>query len=351
MFRTYACPGWLKASDGLPETSGVAAEDGKRLHKYLEICFENSSEPLPELQGWEQKVVNTFIIRANEIMNQHGGAVERHVEESFKWREIESITPDLWVRCADNSVHVWDWKFNYLEVDTAERNLQLRTAAVALGMMLDVADVYTHLFAAGNKTDNKFSTCHYEQKDIRVAYREQQKILELAMDKDAKRCPDLEKQCKYCPACGNPERCPESVGVADQDYPVVPKGETLPSAQLKELYIKCKQGKAAIKKFEEWLKGEVMKNPDNYPDFLLVDGSKKRSITNIQGVYEVGVALKWWNQEQFIEAVSISAGDIEKLVKQNTGQKLDVVKSLVNERLAEFIEYKQDKPSLEVKGE
>jgi uncharacterized protein DUF2800 len=123
----------------------------------------------------------------------------------------------------------------------------------------------------------------------------------------------------WCTYCSGKVLCPlwraEVLSFAERANLVVSE---IPDAALAELAPQLEMAATVIKKLQDRLWGRVQLAPENFPDWRLEPGDKRRSIENLGELYERVVtrdaALSF---DEFLEACKISIGAVEGAIRKN----------------------------------
>lgn len=326
MERRFLCPGSLAAEDNLPDIKSEDADSGTRIHTALRLNFtgmkKNETITLCKLDERETLVFKWFVDIAEREILSHGGAAKTWPEFKFPYVDDGLTgTADLIVRCRDRAVLLFDWKTGYGKTLHAEKNLQLRVYAVKTAETFGCVSVLAYLFSAGNAAeDSAFTSCEYGPDEIAEARKEIYAIRAACLRPAANRLPGAE-QCKWCKACGNPDRCPESIEFQKQVATALTIQTPLTPAMRKQcagVWDNIKAFEKAAKNFKQLIKNELTREPDSIPGLRLELPESVRKITNPEKVFEIGMANGWFDQVSFVQRViSVKIGELVKLVKNH----------------------------------
>ena len=355
-FERRLCPGSVKAEEGLPEVPDTdgAANSGTKTHNALRMHFSGTITNIKdivtvcELNERETIVLSWFIGRAETIIANHGGAKKVYTELVLEdtGDKIKG-TADMLVICNDDTWHLFDWKTGQGEQITAEANLQLRVYALKVVEKFGCIHLTAHLFAAGNDPkDAAITTCNYGPDEIAEARKEIYAIRDACFADNAPRLPTSER-CKWCRALGNPSRCPESCRTPTVDLPAIIAQPVPPelASRLKSIYLAFKQASSAQERFEKWLKDMINTNPTVVPWAKLAEPKERRTITNAEAAFSIGMKEGWFTQDEFVkDCITVKVPAIEKLAKRTKKNK--EVQSLLIQ--AEALEVKLTQPSIEL---
>lgn len=148
--RWMACPGSVRLSEGMPDDSSAAAEEGTAAHALAELALRNRVDPQlyvgTELEGLEvteemAEFVRSFVDHCNELRAVEGS--EHWIEHRFNLAALKPPSPMFGTAdfvCFDKAartLHVVDLKYGQGVVVEATGNKQLRY--YGLGALLSPA--------------------------------------------------------------------------------------------------------------------------------------------------------------------------------------------------------------------
>jgi len=359
--RRFNCPGSLAAEDGLPDKPSTVADSGTRIHNGLRLYFSGTVTDLADIAALcklderEAIILKWFAKHADDEIKNHSGALKCWPE--FYMSETKDGvkgTADMVAHCQDNSFHCFDWKTGYARQITAESNLQLRAYCLKVAERFGCLEVTGHLYSAGDDpADAAFTSVLYGPDELAESRKEIYFIWQKCLSENAQRNPG-KAQCQYCKACGNPERCPESIALLSKSNMPVITPELTP-----ELAIKCpaifegiQAFETAARAFKSFIKDKLKENPDCIPGLTLKPGATRREITDSEAVFNLGLQSQWFSQDEFVKKViSISIGDLTSLLKSNLKLTQKAATELINTELIKInvLETKQNEPSVVLK--
>lgn len=123
--RYLACPGSVKAEEGLPNVSSEAADRGTFMHEVAARCLEQrSAEPAAELEGDELEIVQAYVAHVLDRKAREFEVTNLLVEEPFHLPHVHELlygTADavlLGVKASEKWLEVVDLKTGYGFVPT-----------------------------------------------------------------------------------------------------------------------------------------------------------------------------------------------------------------------------------------
>jgi len=360
--RIQACPGSIKASEGIVTPDSPDALSGTIIHAAL-AAWAGGNEPDADKLGERERMIYYFFRSEVERLEQaHGGYMLR-VPEMKLSVEYEGFSlvgrADLILQTLDSTVILVDYKTGYATQIPAKLNRQLMGYAVMLYRTRpEWKEINAHLFSAGDPKETRFTQTFYRLEDIEKSEKYIIHIIEEALKEDAPRTPG--SHCQYCPALAS-NRCPETASdvITVRDSVTVTPPDVLPvPARCGEIFDAIKAVERYSKVFMESLKIAVLQNPEAWGGiFGSKKGSERRSFTSSEKVCERLIEKHGFTPEDIWPAVTITPAKVEGLIKQKVKDKLlplkiKDIKPYVNENFADLIKTKESSPSLvRVKGE
>lgn len=370
--RLAQCPGSLRAAEGIVSEDSAQSLAGTAGHAALERYYnqffaEENHNPIDAFTGsldditagrarWYAKVMDGIIA-------DHGGAqnIKTEVEMSVMLKNgfgVVKLTghADLIVYCNDGVVLLSDWKFNFLSVPEAARNIQLMGYAYLLSKQQTAPtpfeEIHTVLIAGGN--ENPFTAAVYNPGTIERAEKHLFAIVRDAVAADARRIPS-EDSCKYCPAKCT-QRCPETLALIEEhgtELVGADENIQLPATKqdARDLYDKAKFLRSLCEKYEGMVKEAVQADPEGWADFFTLQSTgSTRTIKDAQAAYEVFVDTNsLLDAETFLSLVSLPIGKLEAACKDSLKERGVPVKDqkmMIAGLLGDNLELKEKAPSL-----
>jgi len=238
--RLELCPGSLRAEVDLPDNSSEVSKSGDKVHLILaeampaaleyardndkaglgavviepaafidDACVANEAN---EREGFVSHWFAGVVVR---IGNDRGGIASVDVEigleaEVLAGDVVLSGHCDVVLTCGDGTVHVVDYKTGFLNVATAEVNIQGQAYGLLVAKAAGLDSVFVHFVVAGNDADERHTFAEYDAGALAHAEARIEAVVERALDLEARRTPDPEA-CQYCRALAHCRRCPESL--------------------------------------------------------------------------------------------------------------------------------------------
>lgn len=133
LMRRLYCPGSYFMEQDLPEVESKYAEMGIKLHKEVENRINKGQKIL--FEGTEEVAIQYCYNQYLNLVSNCHIKPEVFTEKSFDmseiFSEIEITTADM-VAIVGTVGYVYDWKFNYNDVEEVKHNLQLGLYALAV---------------------------------------------------------------------------------------------------------------------------------------------------------------------------------------------------------------------------
>lgn len=349
--RRYLCPGSYNAEDGLPDKDSPEAAIGRKIHKALAgmnkyLFIQDYIDKLiadHELNSEQEKIFRIFFSHVEKIKNRHGGIEVSYAEELHENDNLTG-TADLIFKAGDGTWHIIDYKTGYGEVEPADRNKQLFGYVVLFQEIYKYERIYGHILSYGNEGEDRITEAEFGPSEIEAA---KSFIMDIVKDCIENK-PDVrvssKTACQYCRACGNPERCQESL-VLPVNVPMYANALTpAVAAQCAEIYDRCAAAEVAINSFKEWARGILETQPDALPGLQLKPGQLRREITDAQKAFELGMAAGiWTDASEFLRAVTVKISVIQDMAKEAKKGVIKVtqIKDYVNEMFCTVIQTKK----------
>jgi len=216
--RRSSCPGSYRMEKDLPELPPAKnTPPGDRLHKQVELMIKADRLGNPvtvnpeEFNATEIEAAifcfDQYKAMAYEPMTNYKIITEKSFDFRDLFPEIEISTTDLIGYEPFKVAHVFDWKFNYGEIEEAPNNIQLGGYALGAFKEFDVKTVYVHLVEAFARRVSSYQYIESEQKNIID-------FVKLTISNCFKSFAPLKpskKSCQYCRA-NTPNNCPAILG-------------------------------------------------------------------------------------------------------------------------------------------
>jgi hypothetical protein len=337
--RIVLCPGSWKAEWGLPSASSAEAESGTRIHAAL-------AGEVAALSPDEETCRDNCLSLANELIDAYlGDAKEptRFLKEQRLWTSDEAVSckADLLAVSGRRAVLI-DYKTGRGDVESAEGNYQLMVGAVAAADELDLDSVVVAIIQPW--ASPQVTQAVYGELELDNA----REIIQQALAEANHTNPPLvpgEKQCRYCKAratCPAAKREVESLGMTTLTRN---NNEVMAGSDMAAFLAKCSMASSVIAAAKAKAK-EMLEQGIEIPGWKLSPGAKRREVTQPDVVFQRTVELGV-QASDFMSAVDITIGGLEKLVKKATGLKGTALKEKVDEILTGASEVKQSARSLE----
>jgi len=318
--RLAACPGSLRACEGIPSKSSTVAEMGTQTHQAIEDHFlKRAGHTI--LDARQEKVASWFICKAEEIIAAHGGAKDVYPELQLSSIIADGFEitgkPDLFVMCNDGKWLLFDWKCGFAEVPKAAANIQLMGYAWLLSTNDGIsAGIEAYLFSAGS--ESALTGTNYDRDSIGLAKSKLQDIVQSAVLRDVRN--PGEDQCRYCQAkCTT--RCPETLErISTGSALMVMPENLLPAvkADAAALRSKAKELVKLADAYIDRIDDEVKANPEAWAEFFTLQSTgSTRKIESAQEAYRVVVEESGMlSAADFLGLVTVPIGKLEAALKE-----------------------------------
>lgn len=339
--RWLACPGSVKAEQGIKGYSSPSAHEGTSAHELAEIvlinggsCFDWIDKNLIENNEWVVDLeMAEYVQEYVDYVKSFGGehAYEQRVDFS-DWVPNGFGTSDAIV-INGNTLHVLDLKYGKGIRVLAENNPQGMLYALGsysdYGMIYDIKSVVIHIVQP--RLDH-IDSWEVSTPDLLKWGEWVSQRAELCLEPDAERVPG-ESQCFFCKAkatCPALYKHTEKTILSDFDEIDSPSPDTLSDDQIKVAMDSKKLITSWLDAIEQYIKERV--ETDGFPGYKLVAGRSLR---------------KWGNDKQAEKALSDLLG--EKAYTQKLISPAQAEKSLGKKRaseVADLIVKPDGKPTL-----
>lgn len=372
--RMLLCPGSVKATEGLYSPDSVDAISGRLVHEALALIWRKGQpkymkvdEVCEELKlgQREEHIAGWFTSKLKDEVDKRGGVLETWAEVPLR-RDNLVGTCDLVVHCCNDDWIVLDWKTGELEVKTADRNIQLTAYGCMARQRFGFSVVNLFLFSAGNDGEERFTATTLHGSKFDPAWDFIVDVMRGAEANGAKRTPCLEA-CRYCPALGSAQRCPEGVDVGlkivesgkadlvkvreDSDKFLPLKREA--KLKLAQLYDQLKLADRLKVSVEREIKGRLQGGEDMEGLFRLTEPKARRNITSAEEAYnDLVVKRMLCSHDDFMSVVSVTVGKLQSAVKaqlKENGVPVKEHKAYLNAVMKDggYMEEKPVQPSIE----
>lgn len=333
-----ACHGKHQMESGLEDTSSGAAEEGNRIHLWLE-----------DDQAIE--LVDNELALAKEMESQRCDIMDFVFPE---WRDNPPATiikeERLWYRGNRYSgkadfvaidgkrALIVDYKCGRIPVSHARENGQMRWNVALLDCKYDLEYVTVALIQprCGAPTVHT-----YDLADIKKARRKVTSTLR-KMEADNPTLKAGEKQCKYCKA---KNFCPE-LNKKQEAISKVGDATTLTTNQLAELLTVLPAVEAKCKAIKAHAKVLLQDNPNAIEGWELSSPTSTRSIASAESAFKELEDESLISPEGFLASCSVSVTKLQREVAEHTGMGPTEAKRRMGEVLASSMVEKQQEPRI-----
>ena len=348
--QIVSCEGSHNAQKGLPQHKNKDATHGTDIHNALagktdpNDLAPSNYDTYEKCKEVEEKCLSIW--KENTIPFEEGDTLEEIREQRLYLNEgyapVASGEYDvIYIHRPSKSGLILDYKTLFGDHTPAPGNYQLRIDCVMAADLFFLENLTVGLVQPN--VSPQYSLCSYGPVDIETAKGEIMAALVRARDPEAARTPGA-KQCRWCLARGNPDRCPESVAQLTQLSTIAPGPimlEDMP--RMAELYFLAKPMLEHIKaRLEDQL------GVDEYSIHGYGLGSPRRTetITDPLKIFaqmaeDIGV-----EQEEFLNCMTAAKGKLQALVGKKTGLKGKALKNKFDEYLKGHVNESFGKRSL-----
>jgi Protein of unknown function (DUF2800) len=343
------CPGRFQASRNLPEPPpSDDAQSGTRIHAALAGKLPSAELTPDEHELYldciriEERLAGEYFADVDEV------TITREKRYWLRWAGLEHSGQADVVRHGDDKIAIFDYKTGRNEVAESSRNLQLRDLAVLVANHQESPPSEVMVVVIQPTSTHQPERCIYNGDDLLIAEHELKVRVAASHHPKAKRVPG-ETQCRYCKAAYH-GRCAEYNAWAGAMLPVPKNLVDLPFASWSP--DQCAQYLDAKNTAHDWLERaelhcrlRLMADANAIPGYYLKDGNTKRTITDVQKVFERYVSMGG-SQEKFIKAVGLGLGDLKELIHDLTDASGSALNKAVDAMIADAHEARQNAPSI-----
>ena len=350
--RLAACPGSLRACEGIESKSSAVSEMGSRIHAAIEEYYVAGQFTDDGMSDRDTLIVRWFTAKADELIASHGGAHDVYPELPMRGIIADGVEitghADLIVRCNDGKWLLFDWKCGYAEVPRAAANIQLMGYAWLLSTNEGMGGgIEAYLFSAGSK-DAPLSGTMYDRDSIGMVKQKLTDIVQSAVLRDVRNPSD--DACKYCQAkCST--RCPETL--ESLTMPPIVREWLLPANKDEAAALRraAKSFISLAESYVERIDAEVRAHPEEWSDqFVLQSTGSTRKIKSAQEAYRVFVEENnMLSADGFLSLVTVPIGKLEAALKEplkDTGVPVKDQKALVAAMLGDNLESEEKAQSV-----
>jgi hypothetical protein len=331
-----ACPGRHAMSAGLKDTRSEAADEGVRIHSWLEESAGIDLAPEELELAMTMREQRDMIIDLTFPKVRDKGLL---VKEKRLWYRGKRFSgkADLIVISGGVAL-VIDYKCGRIPVTPAETNGQMRwnVALMANHYAFDEVTVALIQPRCGPP-----STYTYDKKAIKKARAKVTATLR-KMESNNPVIRAGEKQCKYCKAKA---LCPALQKKQDA-LMRISDVHALTPVQLSEVLAVLPAVKAQCKAIEVHAKELLHENVNAIPGYGLTDPTVMRSVNDIVSAFKRLEGADLIDEEKFMECCSVKIGDLQKAIAAHTSSGPSEARRIMNTALGNAITEKMKAVSL-----
>ena len=323
--RWFNCPGAIKATEGIPESTSGAAEEGTAAHELLEVCLLNNSQAIyhrgEEYNGY--KMDDEFVNHIQPCLNflnvqAEGGVIipERRVNPGL-WLGRDDCwgTGDVTIVFPDR-VEIWDLKYGRGITVEPEDNLQL--ILYAIGVLADLTDEkragitqVTCGIMQPRKWHEKgpYRAVTYTMDDIYAWMFKLQLAANRTDEPDAPRIPG-DKQCQWCKAKRNCREHSDMI-IDELKLPSIQDREVLESHIVKPVGDLTGEELATVLANGDMLKAWVSAVEDYCKEMMLAGNAPEEVVRDFK-VVEGRTNTAWIESDKAVIAKQLSNKRLKK---------------------------------------
>lgn len=350
------CRGRKTAEVGMPDSKNELSVRGDIIHAMM--ASNEFSAATPDRMDSIASLVRMSAQVEEDIIGSHKRTkVVKEKTFTICDNGVPVITghPDrvlVWDHDGEEAALILDFKTGFLEVESAEENLQLLCYAVAVWQELGIKRIFAKIIMPMSKGHK---VVEYDEPALQEGLEHLLVILAEANKPNATRTPS-EPACRYCKALGT-SRCPETSSIVEavfvEEGAITLTGEDI--ARRIELF---KIAEKIIEKEEAQYKSMLEKNADAIPGYYLKPGNIIGKIVSPQKVFEIvepifkdcvpgpAEAVDDQVMAMFQGCVTVNKGKLEDALSDATGLKGKALENRFDALFASVIVETQNKPSL-----
>lgn len=304
MTRIFNCPASYKLNAAeMPESSG-AAEEGRMLHRVMELAIQKFPENIHEemradfddvksrLSDEQEQAFNTacWLVSHNVVDGFRAGDERGNVEfyEKRFWAKSKLFSGqgDAVFIKDNGEATIVDYKFGRGEVEPAERNYQLAAMAVLLADNFGGLQKIRAMIIQPRALDKgkRITECVYAKDDVDAA----REAINAAC-KEAIEYAQPRQKCGYwCNYCPSAYRCKAAQEEIAKQYALAVSTPTLAIGKhnavdmFEKATVVKKLCDEILKRVKEW----VSANPDHGTELVLTEGARRAKVGNAAQVFE-----------------------------------------------------------------
>ncbi len=345
----YKCHGaWnliqaCKKAALINDDGNAAAESGTLIHKARageSVELDDNQESMRAiLEEIEQRTISSLYSHLTLLSREERLWLRKGLEPVFSGK-YDVVYADF----GHHSAAIFDYKTGWAEVDSAERNLQMRDLAALWHFHFPWTET-VDVIVLQPRITHEPSICRYDTRDLNQALDFLNDNLVKIADPDAPRTPG--HHCKYCPAHAH---CEEAKNYSIQAPRLllrrIEAGEvSLPSgAKGKAVLESIDAGYKILNALWEAYENLIAEDPNAIPGWHLSDGREIRKITEYRQARDIlGAFIP---SEELDDASEFGLGKLEKAFCNHAGIIQRKAKERFNEILSNVMEITNAKPSL-----
>lgn len=359
MTRIFNCPASYKLNAAeTPETS-AAAEEGRLLHRVMELAIQKFPEDIhEEMRADFDDVKSRLSDEQEQTFNTACWLVSRNVVDGFRAGDetgnVEFYEKRFWaasklfsgqgdaVFIKDNGeATIVDYKFGRGEVEPAERNYQLAAMAVLVADNFNGLSTIRAMIIQPRALDKgkRITECVYTKDDVDAAREAINAACKEAIDAETptQKCGYW---CKYCPSA---YRCKAAQDALNVQFKIATASPSFAIGKHNalDMFNKAVLVKNFCEAVLEKIKTFIANNPDADCGLELTKGARRAKLGDTAKVFDAvcgaGIA-----PEEFVEVCKVESGKLLSLYYNK--------RKLVNEKITKKASDAELKSRLESKG-
>jgi hypothetical protein len=333
-----ACHGKHQMESGLKDTSSAAAEEGNRIHLWLEDdqAIELSRDELALAKEMESQRCDVMDFVFPEWRDNPPSIIIK--EERLWYRGNRYSGKADFVAINGKKALIVDYKCGRVPVSHARVNGQMRWNVALLDCEYDLEYVTVALIQPRCSTPTVFT---YDLKGIKKARRRVTATLR-KMEAENPSLSAGEKQCKYCKAKGF---CPE-LNKKQEAISRVSDAAELSTSQLSELLVAIPAIEAKCKAIKSHAKDLLRENPNAIEGWELSSPAPTRTISSAESAFKELEDESMISAERFLASCSVSVTKLQREIVEHTGMGPTEAKRRMSEVLSGAMAEKHQEPRI-----
>lgn len=329
MTRIFNCPASLRLNEMETPESSAAADEGRLLHRAMELAVQKFPEDIHEaLRDDFDDVKSQLSDEQEQAFNTACWLVSRNVVDGFRAGDetgnVELYEKRFWAKSKlfsgqgdavfvkDGEATIVDYKFGRGEVERAERNYQLAAMAVLVADNFDFVKSVRAMIIQPRALDKsrRITECEYAKADIDAAREAINAACKEAIEAEnpAQKCGYW---CKYCPSSYRCKAAQEAIS-AQYKLAVATPNLTIGAHNARQMFERAQLVKKYCDDVLAAVKNYIVNNPDAQCGLALAPGVKRAKLGDAAKVYEAVEGLGI-TPEEFVSACEVGVAKLQTL--------------------------------------